>query len=163
MSILRNTVSPVSGLSGESSPKYILGYTSDETVLLDFDNMRLKDVKYWARRTLKRFSLEGFLILESSPESYHVVFDRTVDWRENVRVIAWVALYVKKKSLDNWFKMQCIKQKPTLRVSKKHELGGLVKTPPRIVFSEGSNVSEIADYLMFRNLILEVSKEPNIY
>ena len=118
-------VNQVSGLSGESSPKYILGYTSDETVLLDFDNMKLKDVKYWGRRTMKRFKLGGLLILESSLDSYHIIFDRTVDWSENVRIVAWVALYVKRRSLDNWFKMQCIKQKPTLRVSKKHELGGL--------------------------------------
>jgi len=65
-------VSLVNGLTGKSSPKYILGYTSDETVMLDFDDMRLKDVKYWSRRTMKRFNLGGFLILESSPSSFHV-------------------------------------------------------------------------------------------
>lgn len=105
----------VIGLSGVSSPKYILGYTSDETVMLDLDGMRLKDVKYWARRTMKRFKLGGFLVLESSPGSYHIVFDLTVTWSENVKILAWVALYVKRRCLDNWFKMQCIKQKPTLR------------------------------------------------
>ena len=104
-------------MSGRSPPKFILGYTSDETVLLDFDKMKLKSVKYWARRTRKWHKLGGFLILESSLNSYHVVFDRTVNWSENVRIVAWVALYVKRRSLDNWFKMQCIKQKPTLRTS----------------------------------------------
>jgi hypothetical protein len=103
---------------------------------------------------MKRFKLEGFLVLESSPESYHVVFDRTVNWSENVRIIAWVALYVKKRSLDNWFKMQSIKQKPTLRVSKKHELGGKIKFSPKIVYREGSQGGEISDYLSFRELIL---------
>ncbi len=99
--------------------------------------------------------------MESSLNSYHIVFDRTVDWSENVRIIAWVTLYLKKKSLDNWFKMQCIKKKPTLRVSKKHELKR-IKLPPTIVFSEGSKDNEIADYLTLRNLILEISKEPSV-
>ena len=113
-------------MSGVSSPKFILGYTSDETVMLDLDDMRLKDVKYWARRTLRRFDLGGFLVLESSSGSFHVVFDRTVDWSENVRIMAWVALYVKRRRLDNWFKMQCIKQKPTLRTSNKKMRDGVI-------------------------------------
>ena len=124
--------------------------------------MKLKSVKYWARRTRKWHKLGGFLILESSLNSYHVVFDRTVDWSENVRIVAWVALYVKRRSLDNWFKMQCIKQKPTLRTSNKKMLGGVVKPPPRVVYFEGSQDREISDYLLLRNLILNVSKELNM-
>ena len=142
----------VSGLSGVSSPKFILGYTSDETVMLDLDSMSIKDVKYWARRAMTRFGLGGFLVLESSLGSYHVVFDRPVDWGENVRVVAWVSLYVKRRRLDNWFKMQCIKQKPTLRVSAKHQ-GGKVKLSPRIEYWEGSQVNEISDFLDYRKLI----------
>ena len=52
-------------MSGEWSPKFILGYTSDETVLLNFDDASLETVKYWARRALKKFNLGGFIILES--------------------------------------------------------------------------------------------------
>ena len=71
---------------------------------------------------MKRFDLGGFLLLESSPGSYHVVFDRSVDWSENMRIVAWVALLSKKEKLRRWFLMQCIKQKPTLRISEKYEL-----------------------------------------
>ena len=150
------------GLSGRLPPKFILGYTSDETVLLDFDKMKLKNVKYWARRAMKWHKLGGILILESSLNSYHVVFDRPVTWSENVRIVAWVALYVKRRSLDNWFKMQCIKQKPTLRASNKKIVGGVVKSPPRVVYSEGTQDREIGDYLLLRDLILDVSKELNL-
>ena len=149
----------MSGLSGESSPKFILGVTSDETVMLDFDNSSLGSVKYWARRALKRFDLGGFLVLESSPGSFHVVFDRPVDWGENMQVVAWVALLSGSVKLRRWFLMQCIKRKPTLRASNKKELGGVVKAPPRVVYFEGSKDREIRDYLMLRNLILEVSEE----
>ena len=150
-------VSLVNGLTGKSSPKFILGYTSDETVMLDFDDMSLNDVLYWSRRALKRFSLGGFLVLESSPGCFHVVFDRTVDWGENMRVVAWVALLSRKMKLRRWFLMQCIKQKSTLRVSKKYELNGIVKLSPTIVCYEGSQRNEIAEYYSYRQLILEIS------
>ena len=106
--------------------------------------------------------LGGFLVLESSVNSYHVVFDRPVDWSENVKIVAWVALYFRRRSLDNWFKMQCIKQKPTLRASIKKMIDGVVKPPPCVVYSEGSQDREIKDYLLLRNLILDVSKKLNM-
>jgi len=145
----------VTGLSGKSSPKFILGYTSDETVMLDLDQTKLKDVLYWARRAMNWHKLGGFLVLESSVNSYHVVFDRPVTWSENVRIVAWVALYFRRRSLDNWFKMQCIKQKLTLRASNKI-MKGVIKEPPQIVYSEGSQDREISDYLLLRDLILDV-------
>ena len=76
--------------------------------------------------------------------------------------MAWVALYVKRRSLDNWFKMQCIKQKPTLRTSNKNMHGGVVKPPPRVVYSEGSQDREISDYLILRDLILDVFSDLNM-
>ena len=151
-------MSLVNGLTGKSSPKFILGYTSDETVMLDFDDIRLKDVLYWSRRALKRFDLGGFLVLESSPGCFHVVFDRTVDWSENMRIVAWVALLSRKMKLHRWFLMQCIKQKSTLRVSKKYEIGSVIKLPPHMVYSEGSQDNEIAEYLFFRDIIIGSNK-----
>ena len=148
-------------MNGKSPPKFILGYTSDETVMLDLDKTKLKDVKYWARRAMRWHKLGGFLVMESSLNSYHVVFDRPVDWSENVRIVAWVALYFRRRSLDNWFKMQCIKQKPTLRASSK-KMKGLIKQPPKVVYSEGSQDREISDYLLLRDLILNISKELNM-
>ena len=33
----------------------------------------------------------------------HVVFDRSVGWGENMRVVAWVALLSGKEKLRRWF------------------------------------------------------------
>ena len=77
----------------------------------------------------------------------------------NMRVVAWVALLSRKERLRQWFLMQCIKRKSTLRVSRKYELNGVVKPSPHVVYSEGSQDGEIREYLTFRNLILDA---PNL-
>ena len=58
--------------------------------------------------------------------------------------------------------MQCINQKPTLRASNKKVIGGVVKPPPRVVCWEGSQDREIGEYLMLRDLILDISSELNM-
>ena len=70
----------------------ILGLSDTETVKLDFDETSFPSVRYWALRAMKWFRLEGFVVLKSSKNRYHVVFDRVVSWAENMRVVAWVAL-----------------------------------------------------------------------
>ena len=70
----------------------ILGFTDDETVMLDFDDTPFKQVKYWAQVAMKHYGLGGFLILKSSENHYHVVFNRRVDWAENMSIVAWVSL-----------------------------------------------------------------------
>jgi hypothetical protein len=46
--------------------------------MLDFDDRCFRYAKDWAFRTLKQFRLGGFVILKSSKNHYHVVFDRPV-------------------------------------------------------------------------------------
>ena len=70
----------------------IIGYTDRETVKLDLDNTDFHRVKSVARWLMKEFNLGGFIILRSSNNSYHVVFNRSVTWAENLRVVAWVCL-----------------------------------------------------------------------
>ena len=87
-------------MTATSSPaKPILGYTDTETVKLDFDDTTFRTVRYWALRTMRWFKLNGFLILKSSVNCYHVVFDRTVSWSENLRIVAWVALLSRIETL----------------------------------------------------------------
>ena len=99
---------------------------------------------YWAKRICKWFRLGGVLILESSENNFHVVFNRPVDWSENVRIMAWVSLHSGKKLLLKWFLMQCIKQGSTLRVSRKRS-----KPSPRIVSRFGKQDSQIKEFLDF--------------
>ena len=110
----------------------MLGYTDKSTVKLDLDDASFKFVKYWALRTMKWFKLRGFIILKSSKNHYHVLFDRPVIWKKNTHIMAWVCLESKNEGLKRWFLMQCIKESSTLRISSKGD-----KLAPRIVMSYG--------------------------
>ena len=137
------------GLTEKSNPdKPILGYSDTETVKLDFDDAPFKVVKYWASRAMKWFGLKGFLILKSSENCYHVLFDREVSWSENMRIVAWVALLSRSRKLKTWFLMQCIKESSTLRVSPKKE-----KTSPRIVYRYGEQDIGIRSFIAYRRNI----------
>lgn len=130
-----------------NSAKFILGFTDTETVMLDLDNTSLKSVKYWASRTMKWFKLGGFIILRSSKDNYHVVFDRPVSWSENMKIVAWVAQLSNNPMLQTWHRMQCIKEGSTLRISNKRE-----KPSPRIVYRYGSQNGQIEEFLSYRRL-----------
>jgi len=134
--------------------KFIMGITDIETVKLDFDNISFKTVKYWAFRTMKWFKLEGFIILKSSENNYHVVFNRPVSWSENMRIVAWVSLLSGNPMLEKWFLMQCIKEASTLRVSPKGN-----KPPPRIVYRYGKQDKQIRDFLVYRKLAKSIYKQ----
>jgi hypothetical protein len=128
-------------LTEKSSHKSILGYSDTETVKLDFDEMSFRSVKYWASKAMKRFKLAGFLILKSSKENYHAVFNRKVTWKQNMSVVAWVALLSHDEGLRRYHLMQCIKGCSTLRVSSKRD-----KPPPRIVYRYGKQDQSVKEF-----------------
>ena len=132
----------------KSNLKFIIGYTDTETVKLDFDNTPFKQAKHWASRTIEWFKLEGFIILKSSKSNYHVVFDRTVSWKENMKIVAWVSLLSHNMKLLKWFVMQCIKEGSTLRVSPKRN-----KPSPRVVYRYGKQDKEIKIFEQHRKLV----------
>jgi hypothetical protein len=134
-----------------SSHKSIIGITDDETVKLDFDQMPFPRVKYWAFWALKRFKLQGFIILKSSKNCYHVLFDRTLLWTDNMSAVAWVALLSHNEGLKRYLIMQCIKKCSTVRVSAKNE-----KASPRVVYRCGSQSENIREFLKNRQLIKKV-------
>jgi hypothetical protein len=84
-----------------------IGVTAIETVMLNLDNMSFRTARYWARRVMKWHKLEGFLLLKSSYANYHAVFNRKVDWSENMQIVAWVSLLSRKSKLQMWHRMQC--------------------------------------------------------
>jgi hypothetical protein len=143
----------VNGLTARSTPRPVIGYSDTETVKLDFDETPFKKVKYWALRTMTWFNLGGFLVLKSSPQCYHVIFNRKVTWTENVSVMAWVTQQTKHPKLTGWFILQCRKQKSTLRVSSKGK-----KSSPRIVFRYGHEHKRIRHFLQYRMIIKRVVK-----
>jgi hypothetical protein len=142
------------GLTEKSRAKPIIGFSDTETVKLDFDETSFSWVKHWALRVMKWFRLRGFIILKSSGNCYHVVFDRAVSWSENMSIVAWVALQSHNRGLNKWFLMQCIKGCSTLRVSFKRE-----KPSPRIVFRLGKQDQQLRDFVRNRHLIKKIIKK----
>jgi hypothetical protein len=124
--------------------KPIIGYTDHSTVKLDFDDMPFREVKYWAIRAMNWFKLEGFIILKSSKNHYHMLFNRPVTWEKNLKIIDWVAILTKNPKVKDYCLMQGIKQSSTLRISTKKN-----KPSPRIVFHYGKQDKEISEYLHY--------------
>lgn len=125
--------------------KPIIGYTDPSIVMLDFDNMGLEEVRYWASRICKEHKLGGFLIIRSSKRNHHIVFNRAVSWDENVSIVASLCLELKHENLTKWFLLQCIKKEPTLRISVKGR-----KPSPKIVYRYGKGDGQIKEYLRYR-------------
>jgi hypothetical protein len=136
---------------------FVFGYSDDETVMLDMDDTDLKTVKKWAKRALTWHHLEGYIILESSPGCFHVLFNRKVSWAENMRVVAWVAQLSGIEGLQRWHRMQCIKMKSTLRISNKAE-----KKPPIILKKTGKQKERIKKMSENRFPMVELT-EVNTY
>ena len=145
----------VFGLTGKlCQGKPIFGLTEDEAVMIDFDDTSFKTAKYWALRTMRFHKLGGFIILKSSKDCYHVVFNRSVDWSENVRIVAWVSLESHNKGTQKYHLLQCIKQSSTLRISNKKQ-----KPSPRIVYRHGKQNDQIRDFLDYRKLIKRIIRK----
>jgi len=130
--------------------KPILGLTDFETVMLDFDDFIFKSVKYWALKANEWFDLGGGIILKSSKNHYHVVFDRYVSREENLRIMAWVAILSKSLKLKDYVLMQCIKMGSTLRVSPNPNQE---KLAPRLVYRFGCQDRAVKDFLRYRQLV----------
>lgn len=108
----------------------------------------------WTLRAVKWFKLGGFIILKSSKNHYHVIFDRCVTWKRKMHIVACVSLQSHNKGLQKWFLMQYIKQSSTLRISNKRE-----KPSPRIVFGFGKQDQQIKEFIRKRHLIQEIMRK----
>lgn len=135
----------------KSKVKPVLGFTDAETVKLDLDDKSFKSAKYWALKAMKRFRLDGFIILRSSKKHYHVVFDRHVSWEDNLSVVGWVAVLPRSVAMFRWLAMQCIKKSSTLRVIPTGD-----KPSPRVVHRCGKQDHQIRNFLKHRKLIKKI-------
>lgn len=107
-----------------------------------------------ALKPFKHFKLGGFIILKSSFNSYHVVFNQPVSWSKNVGIVAWVCLIWKNRKLTEWLIMQCIKYASTLRVSSKEN-----KSSPRIVCRFGKQDRQIEKFGSYRTEIKRIIRK----
>lgn len=132
----------------------IIGYTSDHTAMLDLDGLNRNAVKDLAEKLLWRFKLQGYIILKSSCDGWHVIFDRRVSWKNALRVI-FAAPPCRRRWHGHlsWAELQAIKGFATLRISGKGH-----KMSPRIMEYRGMvglqktfpSGGQIAEYLSCR-------------
>ncbi len=115
---------------------FCIGFMTNRGVVLDLDNMTFKKAKWMAETLLKRYRLEGFVLVKSSEMSYHVVFNRYLNWRtitkilfSQYEVIRYAVFQMKEGFL-------------TLRVSAKNG-----KNKPRILLTFGKQDKLIKDYM----------------
>jgi hypothetical protein len=113
----------------------------------------LRIVKYWSRRACDWFKLEGYIIFESSRNSFHVVYNRPVTWRRNMHIISWIAVESQLGKLRDYVLMQVIKESSTLRVGPKFR-----KPSPKIVYRYGKQDRQIREFLETRKTIDHISK-----
>ena len=116
--------------------------------MIDFDDMDLDTVKYWAERTCSWFELLGYIILQSSERGFHIVFDRNVTWEENTSIMAWLGIISNNKNLWKYILMQLIKGFSTLRASRKGK-----KPFPEVIFKYGSQRNGVDKFLKSSKLI----------
>jgi hypothetical protein len=148
----------VTGVASKSNHSPILGYSDTSTVKLDFDDVPLKKVKYWARRVCDWFKLGGFIILRSSENHYHVLFDASVDWAGNCHVMGWVAVESRIQKLMDYVLMQLIKESSTVRVGAKGKSGS-----PKIVYRWGSQSNEIKNFLEYRKKFKKINRKKYLH
>lgn len=133
--------------------KFIVGFTVSDGLVLDLDKMTFEEVYKMANHYCKRFKLEGFLIIQSSTNNYHVVFNRYLRWKTVVEYLGKIACNCRWKykgkpdpPLTSWVLYQCAKGSETLRISKKQR-----KPKPLIKLVIGKTDQLINDYFVFYN------------
>jgi len=116
--------------------KGVIGFTTTRGLLLDLDNMTEKKTVRLCGSLCSRHKLEGFIILKSSNNHYHAVFNRYLSWKKALMIASSIFKCVE------WVIWQVRKGEFTLRISTKH---GINK--PQIVFEYGRKDKLIRDYL----------------
>lgn len=134
----------------KEKPKFVYGFTTSHGLLLDLDNTTLDETRKIAKKYMERFKLEGYVILRSSQNNYHVVFNRYLSWKKVLSClfkIVWFYHFHKhgsKPSLTFWAILQACKETETLRISMKER-----KAVPKVIQTKGKIDKLIKDYLDF--------------
>jgi len=115
---------------------FCIGFNTNRGLILDLDNMKFKKALWIAETLLKRYRLEGFLLIRSSRKNYHVVFNRYLSWRKITKI-----LFSQYECL-RWGVFQLKEGMLTLRISKKND-----KDKPKILLKCGKTDKLIKDYL----------------
>lgn len=115
---------------------YCIGFTTEKGVLLDLDNMTRKKAEWTANTLMQKYELEGYLLVQSSSKSYHLIFNKYVSWKTITRIL------FDRYECVRYAVMQMQNDHLTLRISRKNG-----KNKPKILLMEGKTDKLIKDYL----------------
>jgi len=115
---------------------YCIGFHTDRGVVLDLDNMKYRKALKITEDLCKSYRLQGYLLIRSSPKSYHVVFNRYLSWRKITKIL------FSRYETVRYAVFQMMSGHLTLRISKKNG-----KDKPKIVRQMGKSDKLVKDYL----------------
>jgi hypothetical protein len=118
------------------STGYCIGFMTHRGLILDMDNMKYRKALRIASDLCKRYRLEGFLLILSSPKNYHAVFNRYLSWRKITEIL------FSRYECVRYAVFQMMQSELTLRISGKNG-----KNKPKIVHRVGKEDKLIRDYL----------------
>ena len=113
-----------------------VGFVSNRGVMLDLDHTTLNSSKRLAEALCKRYRLEGYIIVRSSPKNYHIVFNRkNISWRKTMHIIFSIVKAI------SWSCHQAFHGNMTLRISCKNGCF------PEVVYRKGKRDKLVKEYL----------------
>lgn len=115
---------------------YCVAFVTVKGVLLDLDNMTYRKAKWITETLLKKYRLEGFLLIRSSRRSYHAVFNRYLSWKKITEVLFSMHECIR------YAVQQMQNGHLALRISPKNG-----KNKPKILIETGKTDKLIKDYL----------------
>jgi len=115
---------------------YCIGFNTDRGVVLDLDNMKYRKALRITEDLCRSYRLQGYLLVRSSPKSYHAVFNRYISWRKITKIL------FSRYETVRYAVFQMMSGHLTVRISKKNG-----KDKPKIVRRMGKSDKLIKDYL----------------
>lgn len=123
---------------------YCIGFVTTKGLIMDLDDVQLKKVVNIANKLMIQHKLEGYLVVESSPYHYHLVFNRYLPWHKIIQILFNQYICIR------WAIWQARKGELTLRISRKNK-----ENKPQIICQKGKTDKLIHDYQRMYDMFLE--------
>ena len=105
-------------------------------VMIDLDDISYEKVLKIAERLLEKHNLGGYVVIISSPQHYHLIFNSPANWK----LIIQILFRFRKMSIEAWAKNQAQKGYCALRVNSKNGY------KPKIILEKGQTDKAISEY-----------------
>jgi hypothetical protein len=98
--------------------------------------------------------LKGCAVLKSNKDYYHVIFDRPVDWAENMRVIDWTAIISHNDGYVSGLQCNASNVRQLYEFSERD-----LNRRQRVIYNHGSQKWQIEQYFEFQKMVKNLVKK----